>query len=200
MNGFSGLNYKRRSLGSNDDLAFSFLSKRVHPLLYIPTESNKTLETDLQTPKISQNPLKLQNLQTPKKKKLDLNKFFRLKTHKKQSFKANSPSNLYSLQIPPLKYESFRKDETLLQSKKRKISLNNPPMLQFLYNKYHIPMSSKHSLSKQLTIKESKVNQKAYKRIESSQIAYPAKTLGEKLVRVQELVIDPLMKEGNFFN
>jgi len=64
--------------------------------------------------------------------------------------------------------------------------------------KYNIQVPEPKSLNFQQAIKESIMNKKPFKRIEPGQINSPSRNLGEKLIRVQELVIDPLMVEGDF--
>ena len=158
-----------------------FLSSRVRPLDYVPPilHQNTLGENDKMTRK---NVHKL-NLSIPRH----------------ESVYEYSPSSMISMQIPTLKYSIFKKSMDLKDKNRRKSTFAAPPGM-LLSNKYNIaPLPEiKTSENKQPVIKESIINKRAFKRIEPHEIEFPSKTLGQKLVRVQQLVIDPLLTEGDF--
>ncbi|OMJ77141.1 hypothetical protein SteCoe_23323 [Stentor coeruleus] len=107
---------------------------------------------------------------------------------------------MHTYDIPHLKYSEFKASPHDLCRKNRRKSDFSIPMTELLENRYHVNIVSESHLNvdgnKQ--IKESIVNKKAFKRIEPHEIKCPAKSLGEKLVRMHQLVIDPLIVEGEF--
>lgn len=112
-------------------------------------------------------------------------------------FAENITSSVFSLEIPQLRYSSFKNSPESLKRNRRRseFSVMCPDQLMA---KYNIQVPDTKTLSFQQVIKESIVNKKPFKRIEPGQIDCPSKNLGQKLIRVQELVIDPLMAEGEF--
>jgi hypothetical protein len=112
-------------------------------------------------------------------------------------FAENISSTILSMEIPQLRYSSFRNHPETLKKSRRKSEFS-VPYTELLMGKYNIPVPEPKSLNFQQVIKESIVNKKPFKRIEPCQIESPSRNLGQKLIRVQELVIDPLMVEGDF--
>ena len=121
-----------------------FLSKRVHPLMFFPqgwefdiSYSRKTKQYESPKSKLEHMPEKL-------------------------------PTSLFSLDIPPLKYSSFKKARNRIRQNRRQ-SENCASINESLAIKHQTPLDSESNLklSKQNTIKESIVNKRAFKSIES---------------------------------
>ena len=187
MIGILPFHKKSKSISQNENVKkIPFLSKRVHPLDFFPQTTIQNTNND-HSPKSNYNGRKSSNRDT-------------IITH--------SPFNLFENKLPPLRYSSFQK--TNKESKKTEQNIRRMrrgsdltiPITVLLSKKYNIEVPSVllHSLDNERSIVESIINIRAFRRIESHEIEYPSKTLGEKLVRVQQLVIDPLLAEGGFNN
>lgn len=99
----------------------------------------------------------------------------------------------FSLDIPKLAYSAFKKKPKTLQQ--RRLSDFSIPISEILSSRYNIQVPECKPSAMQNTIKDSVINKKAFKRIESNQIDFYSKNFGQKLIRVQELVIDPLLSD-----
>lgn len=154
-----------------------FLTKRVHPLQFRPPfplyDTFKHREN-------------LKQFQTPKPKSNHLSHL--------------NNTSMHTYDIPHLKYSEFKASPHDLCRKNRRKSDFSIPMAELLESRYHVPIMSEPRLDVDGSkpIKESIVNKKAFKRIEPHEIKFPAKSLGEKMVRMHQLVIDPLIVEGEF--
>lgn len=169
------------------------IRNKLKSITYCKTPIKLPFLTNRVRPSDFANPLPMENLT-----ETDLNPLI---SHKKfrprhESISIYSPSTAFSTEIPPLNYSSFQKPSKTRPNPRRNSEFTVLPQ-PLLQQKYKIPDLPALNL-RQSNIKESIINRRVFKRIESSEIAYPSKTLGQKLVRVQELVIDPLMAEGEF--
>lgn len=154
-----------------------FLSKRVHPLEFYPPKAS--LESFNHHDNLKQ-------FQIPKPKYDPINQF--------------SPLSMQTYDIPPLKYSSFKSSPDNLRKKNRRKNSYTLTISEHLENKYHINVISEPQLDRTKQLKQSLAHKRGFKRIEPHEIKSPSNTLGEKLVRMHKLVIDPLLKEGDFLN
>ncbi|OMJ71777.1 hypothetical protein SteCoe_29921 [Stentor coeruleus] len=154
-----------------------FLTKRVHPLqFHLPFPTYDTF-------KHREN---LKQFQTPK--------------HKSNHLTQINSKSIQTYEIPHLKYSEFKASPHNLCRKARRKSDFSISMTELLESRYHMHIISEPRLNidANKNIKESIVNKRAFKRIETHEIKCPANSLGEKLVRMHQLVIDPLIIEGEF--
>ena len=100
---------------------------------------------------------------------------------------------VFSLEIPKIAYSAFKKKPKTIQQ--RRLSDFSMPIAELLQSRYNIQVPESKPSGMQNTLKESIINKKTFKRIESNQIDFYSKNFGQKLIRVQELVIDPLLSD-----
>jgi hypothetical protein len=103
---------------------------------------------------------------------------------------------VFSLEIPKLAYSAFKKKPNNFPRPRRSSDVGGS-LNDFQYSR--IVPEPKLQVQTSL-IKDSMVNKKTFKRIEAGQIDNYSKNFGQKLIRVQELVLDPLIAENDLSN